>query len=74
MYLVTTSDGEVHEFITEDEAVDCIDLYGPEVVDSNLYLEDDRQPCGCYVDYHSADCPRLTDRHAEPWQDENEDL
>ncbi len=35
-FLVFTSDGELHKFDSEEDAIDCIDSYGPEVVDHNL--------------------------------------
>src|SRR5262245_9216288 len=32
-YLVCTSNGQIHEFASEDDYLQCLDEYGPEVVD-----------------------------------------
>jgi len=26
-------------------------------------MTDERRPCGCFIEYHLADCPILTERH-----------
>lgn len=35
-YVVETSDGLVHDFADREEAIDCLNHYGPEVLSHNL--------------------------------------
>lgn len=36
LYLVATSDGAIHQFRDRESFVNCIDEYGPEVVDTEV--------------------------------------